>query len=270
VRLQRHHDLLRLRVLADGLGDHGVLHKRHVGGDMGIVVLVDERLDRLADERIHVLADRIGRFRVVLGRNKFVGILDAKHLDHLAMKLREVVNLRSLLRHLQHRLVLHDALGHGAAVRITDGDHVHHHVVHLASTHFASVRLICVLRRGVLGHDRLEHLELLLHGVVDPSLHRSHGLEGPLKERQRGSDRGVSRHVGDVHVTDSAQAPPFRRDLVQEGQQGLARLLVGQGHDVVADRPAGHVHVLPLAGLNRRVVTLDTQPTGLEAPRKVG
>ena len=64
--------------------------------------------------------------------DKFVGILDAEHLNHLAMELREVVNLWSLRAEAP--------LGSGraepcAAVRITDGDHVHYHVVHLASTH---------------------------------------------------------------------------------------------------------------------------------------
>jgi hypothetical protein len=89
------------------------LHERLVGSDVRVVILVDERLDGLANQHVHVLADGVGGLDVVLGRDELVRVLYAQHLDHLTVQLRQVVYLRRLLRHLQHSLVLHHALRHG-------------------------------------------------------------------------------------------------------------------------------------------------------------
>ena len=98
---------------------------------MCIVILEDERLCRLAIEEAHVLADRVLGLDVVVDRNQLVGVLNAQNFKHLAVQLGQVVNLRRTLGQLNGRLVLHDPLRHGRAVRVGHRDHVHHVVVFL-------------------------------------------------------------------------------------------------------------------------------------------
>ena len=72
----------------------------HVRCDVRVVILINKCPHRFANQSVHILANRISWFRVVLCRNKFVSVFNAKHLNHLAMELREVINLWCRLCHL--------------------------------------------------------------------------------------------------------------------------------------------------------------------------
>ena len=80
---KRRHNLLRRRVLPDERCNLRVLHKRLVGRDVGVVILRYKRFYRLANQRIHVLADGVCGLNVIRCRDEFVRVLDAQHLDHL-------------------------------------------------------------------------------------------------------------------------------------------------------------------------------------------
>ena len=75
--------------------------------------------------------------------------------------------------------------------------------------------LVVILSRGVLCHDGFEELELLFHSVVNACLYRSHRLQGAFKESQCRAHRRVSRHIRDVHITDSAESTTLGGNLVE-------------------------------------------------------
>jgi hypothetical protein len=138
------------------------LHKGLVSSDVGLMVLVHKRFNGVARKSVHVFTDWVSRPHIILYWDKFVGVLDTQNLDHLAMKLWEVVDLWGGLRHLQHCLVLDHSLGHRAAIRITDRNNFHHSVVGSTSTRFATVRHVHILFRGVLSDDFSQEFEFLL------------------------------------------------------------------------------------------------------------
>ena len=213
--------LLSLWVLANLRHQQGVLHHGRVHSDVGVVVLVNERLGGLAIQERHVLRDRIAWLHVVLDWHQLVRVLHAQHLDHLAVELRQVINLGGLRGQLDDRLVLHDPLRHGGAVGIGHGDHVHHVVVFLLGLGVAALWGVGVLARGVVADDVLEELELLLHRVVHTRLHGRHGFELALKDGQCGAHGRVGAHVADLHVRNRAQPAGFVGDLVEQREQDL-------------------------------------------------
>ena len=97
VRHERSHHLLRHRVLADDRHDLRVLHERLVRGDVCLVVLVREGLDRLGPQHVHVLGDGVLRLPVLGQLDDLVGVLDPQHLQHLPVQPGQVVDLRGLL-----------------------------------------------------------------------------------------------------------------------------------------------------------------------------
>ena len=100
-------------------------------------------------------------------------------------------------------------------------------------------------------------------------LHGRHGFQLALQQREGRAHRCVGRHVADLHVCDGAEAPTLVSDLVQQRQQHLTWLLVGERHDVVFDRAGGDVHVAELARGDRSVVALDPQPPGFQPAGQV-
>ena len=217
VGLNRRHHLLGLWVLTYLLHQCRVLHHGSVHSDVSVVVLVDERLGRLAVEERHVLGHGVAGLHVVIDRHQLVSVLDAKHLNHLAVQLGQVINLRRALGQLDHSLVLHDPLGHGRAVGVGHGDHGHQIVVAALGFTVTGRRVERVLLWGVVADDVAQQLELLLHGEVHPGLHRAHGLELALEQREGGTHRSIRTHVTHVHVGDRAQTTAFVGDLVQQG-----------------------------------------------------
>ena len=83
MRLQRRHNLLRLRVLTNHLRDHRVLHKRCVCCDVRVMVLVNKLTHGLANKCVHILTNRIFRFEIFFRWDEFVCVLYPKNLDHL-------------------------------------------------------------------------------------------------------------------------------------------------------------------------------------------
>ena len=171
-------------------------------GDVRVMVLVNKRFDGLAVQERHVLAERVARLHVIVDGHQLVSVLDTQHLQHLAVQVRQVINLWGLLAELDRRLVLHDPLGHRGAVRIADRYDLHHVVVGLLGPHIPAVRGVRVILRGVLADDGFEEFELLAHAPVDPCLHRRHQLELALQKSQRGTHRGLGGHVADLHISN--------------------------------------------------------------------
>ena len=87
------YSLLKLGVLPNQLLDVRVFHRRHMHDDVCLVVLVQEGLDRLALEDVHVLRHGVARFHVVFNGYKLLVVLDAKHVQHLTMQDGEVIQL---------------------------------------------------------------------------------------------------------------------------------------------------------------------------------
>ena len=228
-------NLLRQGVLANERGHLGVLHASHVNSNVGLVVLLDKRLDRLAVDQVHVLLHGVHRFLVVLDRHQLVGVLDAQHVQHLTVQERQVVNLRGHLRELNDRLVLHHALRQCGCVGVRDGDDLDMAEVRLACVRLGVLDLVVVRVVRVVAHDGREHLEFLLEREVHTGLNGRHHLEGPLQNGQRGAHRCIGRHVGDLCVRRRGKATAFLDDLVHEAGQNHRRLFVRQRQDVVAD-----------------------------------
>ena len=159
------------------------------------MVLLQERLDGLAVDQVHVLAHGVRGLLVVLDRNQLVGILDTQHVEHLAVQERQVVNLWRHLRQLDHRLVLHHTLRQSGRVGVAHGDDLHVAEVSLACVRLGVFDLVVVIVVRVVAHDGGEHLQLLLEREVHTGLNGRHHLEGPLQNSQCGANRGVGRHV---------------------------------------------------------------------------
>ena len=76
VCLQRSHKLLCLRVLPYSLGNHRVLHKASMCSDMRLMVLINKRFDRLANQHIHVFRHGVCGFLVILDGDQLVSVLN--------------------------------------------------------------------------------------------------------------------------------------------------------------------------------------------------
>ena len=136
-------------------------------------------------------------------------------------------------------MVLHHPLAHRGRVGIRHRDDLDEGVVPALGAwprRGLGVRLVGVAVRRVVADDGLQELQLLLHAVVHASLHRRHDLQLPFQQRQRGAHGGLGAHVRDLHVRRGGEPSSLLADLLQQRQERLGRLLVGQGHDVVAHR----------------------------------
>jgi hypothetical protein len=211
VGLNLRHHLLSLGVLANLSSHQRVLHQRHVNGDVGVVVLVDERLGWLTVQEGHVLRHWIAWLHVVFNRNQLVCVANTQHFNHLAVQLRQVVNLRGRLGQLNHSLVLHDPLSHGRAVWVRHWNDFHHVVVFALDHRVTTLRVVLVLAWRVVANDVLEELELLLHGEMHTRLHGAHSFKLTFKQSKRSSNRRVGTHVADLHVGNRAKASAFFR-----------------------------------------------------------
>ena len=267
-----HHGLLQhlsLRVLADDLSNLRVLHSKHVNLDVGLVVLLDECLDGLALEDVLVLLNRIDRGHVVFNRHQLGGVLDAKNLQHLAVQQRHVVQLGRSLGQLQDGLILDDLLRHGGGVGVAHRNDVDIVVVRLAGHRAALFGLVRVLLGRVVSDDVFQELELLLHAEMHARLNRAHHLELALQQGQRRTNGGVGRHIADVHVAAGSKGATFLDDLLEQDVQGLARLLIGQRQDVVADRTRRNIYISELAGSDWGVIAFDSKAPRFETTGEV-
>ena len=263
------HHGLRSRALAHDLLDLWVLNSRHVHGNVGVVVLVDERLDRLAVDNVHVFRHGVCRLEVVVDGDELLCVAHAQHVQHLPVQVRQVVELWSPLGHLHDGLVLHDLLRHCGGVRVAYRDDINRVVVVLLGATRAVLGVVLVVVRSVVPDDVLEQPELLTHRIVDARLHSGHHLQRTFEDGEGGPYRRLRRHITDLEVSSAGEPTPLVHNSAQQGVEDLARLLVRERHDVVAHGPAGHVHVAPLTRTDGGVVPLDPEPLGLEATRQV-
>ena len=184
------------------------------------MVLVEERFDWLAFEHCHVLGHWVAGLLVVRQGHELVGILDTQHLEHPTVQLGQVVNLRGHLSHLDHSLVLHNALTHGRGIGVAHGDDVDVCVVFpLGFAWGIAVWVVVVVRVCVVLDDVGQQVQLLLEAVVHTCLHGRHDLELALEQSQCCAHRSLRRHVADLHVRCCCEATAFVHDLVQQAGQ---------------------------------------------------
>ena len=182
----------------------------------------------------------------------------------------QVVDLGCLLRQLHRRLVLHHPLAHGGCVRVAYWDDLGIRIVTaLSLCALLALGIVRIVLVGVVPDDLAQELQLLLHRVVDASLHRRHDLQLPLKQGQGRAHGRLRTHVRDIHVCGTGKPPSLIDDLIQQLQQGAAWLFVRQSHYVVAHCPAGDIHIPELTWGDGRVIALDSQPASLQSTRQV-
>ena len=188
--------------------------------DVGLMVLVEERLDRLAFEHRHVLGHGVAWLHVVRQGHELVGILDTQHLEHPTVQLGQVVNLRSHLRHLDHSLVLDNTLAHGGRVGVAHGDDVDVGVVFPFGFAWGiAVWVVVVVRVCVVLDYVGQQVQLLFEAVVHPCLHGRHDLELALEQGQCGAHRRLCAHVRHFHIGCCCEATALVNDLVQQARQ---------------------------------------------------
>ena len=199
------------------------------------MVLVDERLDWLAVDDVHILGHRVTWLHLIaiLERHELLSVLDAKYFKHLTVQIGQVIKLWRALCELQNCLILHDFLCHRRSVGVADRDNSDHVIVRLFSHTATFDWLVAICRWRIVADDTFKKPELLLHRIVDARLDSRHGLECALKDCQCGPDRGLARHVADLHISSACEATAFFYDGTQKRIQDLAWLLVGQRHDVI-------------------------------------
>ena len=192
------------------------------------MILELERFERHAVDRIHILGDRVDRLLIVRQGNQLVWVLDAQNLQHAAMQLGQVVDVRRHLGHLNHGLVLHHALRHGGSVGIAHGNNVHVREVALLGFTATLLWLERILVWRVVSDDLGQQLQLLLERVVHTGLNSRHDFELALKQGQSRTDRGLARHIADLHVRSGREATALFNDIVQQRIKNLAGLFVRQ------------------------------------------
>ena len=207
---------------------------------------------------------------VVRQGHELVCVLDPQDLQHLAVQLGQVVDVRGHLCHLDHGLVLHNPLAHGGRVGVAHRDDVNVVVVLLLGTPCGLVWVVVVLGVCVVPNQPGQQLQFLFEAVVQPGLDSRHHLQLALQEGQGRAHGRLCAHVRDLHVRRGGKAPAFFHNGAQQLVQNAAWLLVRQGQDVVSERPRTDVYVSELAGLNWCVITLNAKPSSFEAPRQVG
>ena len=174
------------------------------------------------------------------------------------MQFTHVVELRSLLRQLESRLILHNPLSHGGRVRIGDRDHVNP-TIEVVDPVEVTVHVVGVLLRHVVVDDPREDAQLVLHGCVQAGLDARHDLEAALEQGQRGAHRRVCAHVPNLDVCHGADATAFLDDVAKQRVQDARRLLVWHREQALTERTTRHVSVTPFTGHKWGVITFDTQ-----------
>ena len=256
------------RRLPDHLSDLRVLHSGHMGSDMRLVVLVQERLHRLLLQHGHVLGDRVHRLDVFRQLDDLAGVLNTQNTQHLLVQFTHVVQLWGLLSQLQGGLVLHDPLRHCSSVRVRHGDDVHTPVeVFLAVR--TLVHLVGVLFRHVVVDHPGEDAELVLHGSVQAGLDARHNFQAALQQGQRRPHRGLRAHISNLDVGHGADPTAFLDHVTKQLVQDAARLLIRHREQALAQRTPGHIGIAPLTRHKRSVISLDTQALGLQTSRQV-
>ena len=175
----RHHGPLHLwsfGVLSHKLLHQRIVNHRHVHLDMRIVILVHKRLHWLHAQHRHVLGHWVFWLLVVWQRDQLVWILNAKNLQHPAVQLWQVVNVRSHLRHLNDRLVLHDTLRHRGSIWVAHRNNVYVLVVLVASGTCAVFWIKVVIWVCVVTNDDRQQAQLLFECVVQTGLYSRHNF----------------------------------------------------------------------------------------------
>ena len=229
VRHKRGRDDRGLGVLPNAGRNQRVLHHRHVHRNVRLMVLVEERFNRVTLEERHVLGHRVTRLLVFWQGHKFVGVFDAQNLQHVAVQLGHVVDVRRSLCHLHDRLILDDPLAHSSRVGVADGNHVYMVVVFLLGGCAPNVGLVVVRWLRVVTDDCRQQPQLLLERVVQSGLNRRHNLELALQQGQRSAYRRLTGHVANLHVRRGREPTTFLNNVVEQRVQNLAGLLVWQG-----------------------------------------
>ena len=259
VRLKCRSNLLRHRVLPNLLRNLGVLPKGHVHRDVRLMILIHEGFKRLTRHGVHVFRHGVTRLGVICKGHDLVSILHAERFNHLPMEIGEIVKLRSGLRELEHRLVLHNLLRHRGGIGIGHGNNINVIVIRLLGLTISHFWFVRILFGSIVSNDSCKQFEFLLHRVVHASLHGGHDFEDTLQYRKRGAHRGLCRHIADLEIGYGSKAASFLDHLVHEHGKGLARFFVRQRQDVVPHCARGYVYVSPLAGGDRGVISLDTE-----------
>ena len=254
------------RRLSDHLHDLRVLHRGHMGSDMRLVVLVQERLNRLLLQDGHVLGNRVHRLDVVRKLDDVRSVLNTQHTQHLLVQLTHVVQLWGLLSQLQSRLVLHDALSHGGRVGVRYRDDVYT-TIEVVFPVRALVHLVGVLFRHVVVDHPGEDAELVLHRSMQAGLNTGHDLQTALQQGQRRTHRGLGAHVAHLDVSHGADATAFLDHVTKQLVQNPTRLLIGHREQALAQRTPGHIGIAPLTRHKGSIVPFDTQALGLQTGR---
>ena len=195
MRLHGRLDHWCLGVLANQLHDYGVLHGHRVHLDVRLVVLVEECLEWFALERGHVLCHRVFGFLIVRQGHELVCVLDAKHLQHLAVQLGQVVDVRGHLCHLDDRLVLHNPLAHSGRVGVAHRDDVNVFVILLLGAAVGFVWVVVILGVCVVPNQPGQKLQFLFETVVQPGLNSGHHFQLALKDGQGCAHGRLCAHV---------------------------------------------------------------------------
>ena len=112
MRHSRSLNSLCLWVLSHNLHNLWVFHCSHVNTQVGFMVLQEERFNRFAIHQIHVFRNGVNRLHVRLVGNNLLCVLHAQRLNHLPVKIGQVIYLWSASRQLKHSLELNNTLTH--------------------------------------------------------------------------------------------------------------------------------------------------------------
>ena len=63
---------------------------------VGLMVLINKRLDWFAVEKVHILANWVSRLNIILKGHNLVRVLYAQDIQHLPVEKRHVIHLRRL------------------------------------------------------------------------------------------------------------------------------------------------------------------------------
>ena len=83
MRLKRLHHHLRLRIILHHGRCHGVIHKRLMHRDMGLVVLLNERLGRITLNHQHVFRHWISGDESFIRLHNFISVSYTHNTQHL-------------------------------------------------------------------------------------------------------------------------------------------------------------------------------------------
>ena len=111
-------DNLGHRRLGKKLEYLGVLYRRHMNRNVGLVILIGKSLYRTAVDKVFVFGHGIGGPDIALVGDDLLDIPHPHDFQHLPVQFRHVVHLGGLRGQLHRRLILHDPLGHCRGIGI--------------------------------------------------------------------------------------------------------------------------------------------------------